>query len=885
MTSGKAIRNGFRQFFHGHGHEVAPSASILTHHDPTLMFVNAGMVPFKDVFTGAEHRPYRRATSAQKCLRISGKHNDLENVGVTARHHTFFEMLGNFSFGDYFKEEAIVFAWEFLTRELGLDRSRLIVSVFGGEGELGPDSEAEQLWRKVADLPEQSIIRCGAKDNFWSMGDTGPCGPCSEIHYFFGAGEPDVGRFGDEPRVDGSGWVELWNLVFMQFERHADGRLSNLPSPCIDTGMGLERIACVTQGVLSNYDTDLLRPVVEHAAQLAGKPYGGSLEQDDVSMRVIADHARTTAFLIAEGLFPDRGEREYVLRRVMRRAIRHGHRLGIERPFLHECAMVVVDHMGEEYAELLERRALIADVTQKEEERFRATLRRGLDRLHAYEFAEDAQGVLPGSVAFELYDTYGFPLDLQEVIGQEQGFTVDTAGFERELAAARERSTGSKLGSAAVSGVYHGAAERLGPVDFVGYQADEVETEVAMLLDEHLRPVEQLSAGERGAIIAARTPFYGESGGQVGDRGVILTKAGQFRVTDTQKPVDGLWVHLGEVVEGSIAQQAPATLAVDANFRAAVRRNHSATHLLHLALRAVVGAQAVQKGSLVGPERFRFDYSGSRPLTPQELETIEAMVNERILRNVPVTTDVLAMDEAKRRGAIGIFEEKYGDVVRMLTIADSMELCGGVHVRQTGDIGLFKIVSESGIAAGVRRIEAVTGLSALQYVQRLTHELERAATLVKGGSLSVAEKVERLLAKQKELQREIDRLKKQWVSGGSGDLTAEARRVGDVRVLGAVVDVGEAAALRELADSLRDKLQPAVVALGTATGDGKAILICTVSKDLTSRYRAGDLVRQLAQKVGGGGGGRPDFAQAGGSDPSQLPAAVGSIYELVQADA
>lgn len=880
MTSAKSIRDGFRQFFHERGHVVEASAPLITHNDPTLMFVNAGMVPFKDYFTGKATRAERRATSSQKCMRISGKHNDLENVGVTARHQTFFEMLGNFSFGDYFKAEAIEFGWTFLTRELGLDPNRMIVSVFGGEQGMPADTEAEDLWRKIAGIPDERLVRCGAADNFWAMGETGPCGPCSEIHYFFGAGDPDPARFGDEPALDGSGWVELWNLVFMQFQREvAGGELLPLPAPCIDTGMGLERVACVTQGVLSNYDTDVLRPIVDRAAELARRDYGGTLEPDDVSIRVIADHARATAFLIAEGVLPDRGDREYVLRRVMRRAIRHGHRLGIEGTFLHDCALVAVDLMGEAYPELVERRALIEEVTRQEEERFGATLKRGLDRLRGYDFGA-AERTLPGTVAFELYDTYGFPLDLQEVIGQEQGFAVDTAGFAVAMEEARQRSSGSKLGSAAVEDVYRGALEAVGEVAFLGYDAEQAESAVAYLMREG-QPVQQLAEGEHGMVVTRQTPFYGESGGQVGDQGTIRTANGMFRVMDTQKPLGGLWVHTGAMVEGSLAVGAEVALTVDTELRGATRRNHSATHLLHLALRKVLGPQALQKGSLVAPDRLRFDYTGGRPLTRAEITQIERLVNERILANAEVITDVLAMDEAKARGAIGIFEEKYGSVVRMLTMGDSIELCGGTHVKRTGDIGSFKIVSEAGVAAGVRRIEAATGLLALAQAQRLEDELIHAAGLLKGSPLTVVEKVERALLKQKDLQREIDRLNKQLLAGGTGDLTSQAKDVAGIKVLAAVVDVGDAKALREMADSLRDKLQPAVVALGSQTPDGKAVLICTVSKDVTARHRAGDLVRQMAEVVGGKGGGRADFAQAGGSDPSKLQQAVERVYELI----
>jgi alanyl-tRNA synthetase len=882
MTTSSQIRDSFRDFFGARGHAIVKSSPIVPAGDPTLMFVNAGMVQFKDVFTGAETRPYKRATTSQKCLRVSGKHNDLENVGVTARHHTFFEMLGNFSFGDYFKPDAIKFAWEYLTGTLGIDKEKLVVTVFGGEEGLPADSEAEQLWHELCGVPKERVIRLGAKDNFWSMGDTGPCGPCTEIHYFFGTGKPELARFGQEPDEHGSGWVEIWNLVFMQFERHAGGRLESLPAPSIDTGMGLERLACVTQNVVSNYDTDLLRPIVELAGKIARKKYGATRAPDDVSMRVIADHARTAAMLISEGVFPDRDGRAYVLRRIMRRAIRHGHRLGIEQPFLHECALLVADNMGGEYPDLKERRALIADVTRQEEERFRATLKRGLDRLAEAKLeTRGGQKVLTGAQAFELYDTYGFPLDLQEVLGREQGFAIDEQGFDKELERARERSQGSKVGEAAVDAVYKSLAESLPKLVFLGYEAERAESQVLALVHEG-KVVSALAPGQRGDIIAAQTPFYGESGGQVGDQGVIRAGDALFRVTDTLKPRDGFFVHRGVLEKGTLAKGAQVTLEVDSQLRSATRRNHSATHLLHLALREVVGPSAMQKGSLVGPDRLRFDYSGSTALSEEQIARIEDMVNERILLNADVTTDVLGMDEAKARGAIGIFEEKYGDVVRMLTIGDSKELCGGTHVRRTGDIGSFKVLSDSGIAAGVRRIEGATGVNAVLHTRQIERELSRIAAAVKGSPREASDKVQKLLERQREQQREIEQLKKKLTSGGSRDLASDAREVNGVRVLGGIVDIGDAKALREMADGLRDKLAPAVIVLGSPTADGRALLACTVSKELTSRVRAGDIIKELAAMVGGGGGGRPDFAQAGGSDPSKLEAAVARVYELVK---
>ena len=850
------------------------------------MFANAGMVQFKDVFTGKEQRPYSRATTSQKCIRISGKHNDLENVGVTARHHTFFEMLGNFSFGNYFKQDAIRFAWDYLIDTLALDPERLVVTVFGGEEGLAPaDDEAAAIWKDVTGFPDERIIRCGAKDNFWQMGDTGPCGPCSEIHYGLGLDHIDPRTFGEEPDADGRGWFELWNLVFMQFERHAGGKMEALPAPSIDTGAGLERIAVVKQGVLSNYDTDLLRPIVNLASEISGKRYTESRSDDDVSMRVIADHARTTAFLISEGVFPDKEGRSYVLRRVMRRAIRHGHRLGIGEPFLHQCALQVVDDMADAYPQLSERRALIEQITQQEEERFRRTLDRGLQLISENDEWIDHGGArsLPGPVAFRLYDTYGFPLDLQNVIGEEQGFEIDQAGFDEELAQARVRSQGSKVGSSAVADVYPALAQQIGVVEFVGYDEETAQSEVLALIADD-GTVDELTAGASGEIITRATPFYPEQGGQVGDQGIIEANGSRFEVEDTRKPVDGLIVHRGKVTSGAFKPGAEVELRVDHALRSATRRNHSATHLLHWALRQVVGETAAQKGSLVGPDRLRFDYSGTRPLEAGEIEQIEDLVNARVLENTAITTEALPMDEAKARGAIGIFEEKYGEVVRMLTIGPSLELCGGTHAHRTGDIGLFKLLSETGLAAGVRRIEATTGLNALGHLRRVESELTGAAAVLKAPAPKLRDRVERLVEQQKESQREIERLKRSLMSGDSAELSAEAREVDGARVLGATVELGDAGALREMADQLRDKLAPAVILLGSASKDGKkALLVCSVSKELIGRFRAGDIVKAAAIVVGGNGGGRPDFAQAGGPDPSKLGEAVTTVYDLVGA--
>jgi len=660
----------------------------------------------------------------------------------------------------------------------------------------------------------------------------------------------------------------------MQFDRSADGVLTKLPAPSIDTGAGLERLSAVAQGVFSNYDTDLLRPVVDLASQISGKKYRGTLEPDDVSMRVIADHARTAAFLIAEGVFPDREARPYVLRRVMRRAIRHGHRLGINKLFFHECTERVVELMGNEYPDLSERRALISEITGQEEERFRRTLESGVTRtamaMQNVITTYPTPRTLPGAVAFELYDTYGFPLDLQDVMAEEGGYRVDHAGFEKALAAAKERSQGSKVGDAAVQAIYKDVATLHPAARFVGYENEVGKGNVVALIAGGASR-DQLSAGQAGDVVVDATPFYAESGGQVGDRGVIRVGDAEFVVEDTQRPVEGFVVHRGRVTRGSIKVGAEATLEVDHAARSATRRNHSATHLLHLGLRAVVGPQAMQKGSMVGPDRLRFDYSASKPLTHDEIGKIEDIVNERVLRNVEITTHEHTMADAKAKGAIGIFEEKYGETVRMLTIADSIELCGGTHAHRTGDIGAFKILSDNGLSAGVRRIEAVTGLNALRYTREMEATLGSVAVQLKGTPSQVVDKVEKVLARQKEMAREIEQLTRQLMSGGSKDLASEARKVGDITVLSGRVDVSDPAAMREMADKLRDKLDPAVVVLGAATDDGR----------LVGKYQAGKLIKEVAAIVGGGGGGRPDFAQAGGSDPAKLDAALAHAYTLV----
>ncbi len=883
--SSDAVRRAFLEYFARNDHEVVQSGPAIAPNDPTLMFANAGMVQFKDVFLGQDKRPYKRATSAQKCIRISGKHNDLENVGPSPRHHTFFEMLGNFSFGDYFKEQAIVLAWEFI-RELELDQERLCVTYFEGDEAmaLGADVEARDLWKKVSGLEESRIIGCPASENFWSMGDTGPCGPCSEIHYFHGPGV-DVRKLGDEQDEHGFGWVEIWNLVFMQFDRDTSGKFSPLPAPSIDTGMGLERIVAALSHTPNNYETDVLRALVDCAARLADKPYGGAMNPDDISMRVIADHARLTAVLLAEGVMPDTNGREYVLRRVMRRAIRHGHRLGIERPFLHEVALEVTRLMGEQYPELSERADHIATVCEQEEVRFRRTIERGLSLLDTSfdELSERGQTVLDGADAFKLYDTYGFPLDLTEVICQERGFVVDTEGYEAALAQARERSEFKGV-ERAVASVYREVRDQLGAeVNFTGYDHDGGKATLQAIIAGG-QQVQSAQAGDTQlALVFDRTPFYGESGGQVGDTGAILAEGVRFLVTDTQRPVAGLILHLGELQEGELEVGQELRLRIDVARRDAIRRNHSATHLLHWALREVLGEHVQQKGSLVSAERLRFDFTHGAPMTREEIERAEDLVNARVLRNAMVKTELLPIEDAKKRGAMMLFGEKYGDTVRVLSMTESVELCGGTHVRATGDIGLLKVVGEQGVAAGVRRIVAATGEETMKHLRSLESTLSRASEVTKAGA-DLTGRLEKMVANEKALERQIAELQKKLMTGGGAgidSLLQQAREINGVKVLAIRSEVTDRGALRELAEQLRDKLGRSIVLVGSVADD-KAQLVLTVAKPLTAQYQAGQLIRPVAAVVGGSGGGRPDMAQAGGPEIAKLDQALATLYDQLE---
>jgi alanyl-tRNA synthetase len=875
------IRRRFVEFFAKRGHTHVPSSSLVPKNDPTLLFINAGMNQFKDVFTGRESRPYTRAVSVQKCVRAGGKHNDLDNVGFTPKHHTFFEMLGNFSFGDYFKKDAIAWAWEFLTGELKLPAERLAVTVFDGTGESAPpDDEAYELWRPF--VPENRIYRCSAKDNFWAMGDTGPCGPCSEIHLFGGAVEPGLaGTPGRGPAFDDNDYVELWNLVFMQYEKHADGSMTKLPKPSIDTGAGLERMAVAVAGVGSNYETDLFAPLVECARRLAGNRR--PIEKGEAPLRVIADHARATAFLVADGVFPDKTGRSYVLRRIMRRAIRHGTEIGLDRPFFHELTSEVVARFGDAYPELRERAATIDEVVRAEEEAFRRTLDRGLRRLRqALESRHDSDAFSP-DVAADLYDTYGFPLDLTAVIVAEHGRTLDEAAAEKALKARQSAGEGIvQLGQdKAVADVWFALHGELGDSQFLGYETTAGEGQLQAIVVDGKR-VARVRAPAEVELVFDRTPFYGESGGQIGDEGVV-TKAGvRALVHDAAKPVGQMIVHKAKLAEGELVAGDRYGLDVDAVRRDAIRRHHSATHLLHHALRKHLGEHVLQKGSLVAPDRLRFDFSHNRALTPEERRTIERTVNEMILVNAAADVRLQSMDEARERRAIGLFEAKYGEQVRVIQFGPSIELCGGTHVTRTGDIGSFAIVSEAGIAQGVRRIEAVTGMAAVEYVQRLVELTDTTRGLVHAHQREeIPAKIEKLQQDLKAKQREIETLKQELATGGGGAADA-ITEVEGVKVLVRNVGTADAKTLRAAGDAMRDKLGSGVVVLG-AEADGKASLLVAVTKDLEGRLHAGKLIGTLAAKVDGKGGGRPDFAQAGGPNLAGLGDALKSAPEAVAA--
>jgi alanyl-tRNA synthetase len=858
------LRQQFLDYFAGHGHRVVASSPLVPGNDPTLLFTNAGMVQFKDVFLGKDPRSYSRAATVQRCVRAGGKHNDLENVGYTARHHTFFEMLGNFSFGDYFKQDAIRYAWEFITVTLGIPAERLWVTVYRD------DDEAADLWLKGIGVSPQRFSRLDEKSNFWAMGDTGPCGPCTEIFYDHGPGIP--GGPPGSPDEDGDRYVEIWNLVFMQYERAADGTLTKLPKPSVDTGMGLERIAAVMQGVHSNYDIDLFRALIAAAAEVTG-----TRDRTASSLRVIADHIRASAFLIADGVLPGNEGRGYVLRRIIRRALRHGHELGVSQPFFHRLVAPLVAQMGAAYPELPAAQAHVERVLKTEEERFAETLSQGMRILE--EAMAGTPQELPGDLVFRLYDTYGFPVDLTADVARARNIAVDRAGFDAAMEAQRERARAAQKFNVA----YDGGQRLDARTAFTGYDALTGTGHVTLLLKDG-QPVERLAAGEEGAVVLDSTPFYAESGGQVGDRGELSAPGLRFVVTDTRKAGEA-HVHLGRLESGTLANGAALGAAVDPALRAATRLNHSATHLLHAALRRVLGTHVAQKGSLVGPDKLRFDFSHYEAIAPEQLAAVEDLVNAEIRRNAAAETRVMAYDDAVAAGAMALFGEKYGDRVRVLTIGDfSTELCGGTHVGRAGDIGLFKVVQESGIAAGIRRIEAVTGAGALARVADTERTVDRLAALVKGGRGDVEARIRQALERGRTLEREVQQLKAKLAAGAGGrDLLDGVRTVGDLRLLVTRLDDGlDAKTLRDTTDRLKDKLGSGVVVLASADpAAGKVLVTVGVTKDLTGRVRAGDLVNAVAGRLGGKGGGRPDFAQAGGPDVAALDDALAAVPGLV----
>ncbi|WP_111643004.1 alanine--tRNA ligase [Marinimicrobium alkaliphilum] len=859
------IRDAFLTFFESKGHTVVPSSSLIPGNDPTLLFTNAGMVQFKDVFLGSDPRPYTRAASSQRCVRAGGKHNDLENVGYTARHHTFFEMLGNFSFGDYFKRDAIHYAWEFLTKTLGLPEERLWVTVHVS------DDEAADIWLKEVGVSAERFSRLD-EDNFWQMGDTGPCGPSSEIFYDHGADVPG-GPPGSE-NDDLDRYIEIWNLVFMQYERQGDGELKPLPNPSIDTGMGLERIAAVMQGVHTNYEIDLFQHLLKAAAKATG-----SDDLEHKSLRVIADHIRSCAFLVSDGVMPSNEGRGYVLRRIIRRAIRHGHKLGQQQAFFHTLVDALAEVMGDAYPELLERKAQIAKVLLQEEEQFEKTLDKGMAVLEEA-LAEVRGSEIPGEVVFTLYDTYGFPVDLTNDIARERDLSIDMAGYEEAMEAQRARARAA--GSFKVD--YTAAGLELPKTEFLGYtQLAEQGTVLALLKGG--AEVERLIEGEEGAILLDRTPFYAESGGQVGDCGYLQLGDVRFEVRDCVKQGDA-HLHVGVLLHGSIAEGDRLEAQVDGGVRQATALNHSATHLLHAALRQVLGEHVTQKGSLVDSERLRFDFSHFEAVKPAELKAIETLVNDQVRLNSDVQIEVCDMEEAKAKGAMALFGEKYGNEVRVLTMGDgfSVELCGGTHVRRTGDIGLLRITSESGIASGVRRIEAVTGARALAAFDRAEALVDKAAKTLKTKPDNLADKLEQLLAQNRKLEKDLAALKTKLAASGSSDIASQAQDVKGVKVLAVNLEGADAKSLRDSADQLKNKLGSAVVLLAAVEGD-KIALVAGVTKDLTDRFKAGDLMRHVAEQVGGKGGGRPDMAQGGGTDVAALDQALASVISWVEAKA
>ncbi|MFN0102426.1 MAG: alanine--tRNA ligase [Bryobacteraceae bacterium] len=877
--TGHDIRQKFLDFFSARGHRAVKSSSLVPANDPTLLFTNAGMNQFKDIFLGMEKRDYSRAATSQKCVRAGGKHNDLENVGYTRRHHTFFEMLGNFSFGDYFKAEAIDFAWELLTKEYGLDKERLYVTVFR------EDDEAEELWPKVTGIPRSRIFRLDEKDNFWQMGDTGPCGPCSEIHFDLGAHAAEPGHEHEEFPLDGGGrFVEIWNLVFMQFDRSSSGIMTRLPKPSIDTGMGLERLAAILQGKLTNYESDLLRPIIDRGAELCGVEYGAD-PKSDVVLRINADHARAAAFLIHDGVVPSNEGRGYVLRKIMRRALRNARRIGVVDPYLHQLTTFVAEFMKPAYPELLESTARVSRIVKEEEHRY-ATTYQVAERVFQDEAKKAVGGALPGAVAFKLYDTYGLAADEQEDMAREFGLSIDTEGFDAEMDKQRERARASWKGAEKVhvAPIYQQLQQKFGRTKFTGYDTmtqDNCKV-LALLVDQ--KEVDAVEPGTVAELVLDTTCFYAESGGQVGDHGELQTRSGETVATvQTAYPaVPGLSVHKitavtavrkGDIVRGQVS----------ADLRSATRRNHTATHLLHAALRTVLGVHVKQAGSVVDPGRLRFDFSHYTAMGPEEVAEVERIVNEEIMRNTLVSTDVMELEDAISTGAMALFGEKYGEKVRVVNVPGfSKELCGGTHVSRTGDIGLCKIVYEGSISAGSRRIEAITGNAAVERFQGTTAILNRVAQAIKVSESDLLEHVEKMLANQRNLEKQLEQLKNKIAQSQSGSFESQVREIKGVHVLSVLVEGLDRVQMRALADSLRNKWKSAVVVLGATDAHGVALIVA-VTKDLTQKVHAGKLIGPLAHAVGGKGGGRPDLAEAGGKNADALAGALDEVYAQVDA--
>ena len=871
------LRKLFLDYFAARGHKIVPSSSLVPKNDPTLLFTNAGMVQFKSVFLGEEVRDYKRAVTSQKCVRAGGKHNDLENVGHTARHHTFFEMLGNFSFGDYFKREAIAFAWEFLTTVVKLPKDKLWVTVYKD------DDEAFELWRTVVGMPAERIVRLGEKDNFWSMGDTGPCGPCSEILIDQGP-EMSCGKPGCAVGCDCDRYLEIWNLVFMQFNRDETGKLTPLPKPSIDTGMGLERLSSVCQKVRSNFETDLFQAIIKDIASGAGVAYHKD-EQTDISYQVCADHLRAMTFLISDGVLPSNEGRGYVLRRIIRRAGRYARLIGITKPFLYKLTGVVVDVMREAYPELVDSREHVAKVVLTEEERFVVTLDSGLTLLNetVAKLKAEKKNSIPGSVLFKLYDTFGFPLDLVADMARDLHLEIDEEGYRKAMQEQRTRARAAWAGSGEekIKPVYKEISASVKKTVFTGYETLEGSGEIVAIIKGDKR-VTEAREGEEVEVILDQTAFYAESGGQVGDKGELLGEAAKFAVSDTVKPVEGIFVHKGTVKKGSFKTGDAVLAKVEAEDRLDTVRHHTATHILHATLRSVLGEHVKQSGSLVAPDRLRFDFTHYTALTDREKERVEQLVNERIIENHPVETKVMDIDQAIATGAMALFDEKYGDKVRVVNVLEvSRELCGGTHAKASGDIGLFKIVSEVGIAAGVRRIEALAGRRAFQAVKKEEQRLREISELLKASDPDVVGRVERLLNQLREAEKELEKLKHKMQSSQAGDIISEAREMNGVRVLAKRLDNMEQKDLRDFGDKLRDKLGSGILALGSAK-DGKVSLIVMVSKDLSGRFHAGHIIKDMAVILGGTGGGKPDLAQSGGKDPGKLDEALEALYTIIK---